>query len=142
MSQQQAFNPADEQEKLDLEMVEIHLLTEGIYRHYGFDFRDYSLDSPEVRPLIEQYLPADAGGVLAQFYTIPMIPQRHVMYVTYANRVQFLEDRQWIPVIGARYQMGADGVAVLLLVLTTFLGVLAALRRHDPASPRRLLSSP
>ena len=40
---------------------------------------------------------------------------------------QFLEDRPWIPVIGARYQMGADGVAVLLIVLTTFLGVLAAL---------------
>ncbi len=40
---------------------------------------------------------------------------------------QFLEDHQWIPVIGARYQMGADGVAVLLIVLTTFLGVLAAL---------------
>src|SRR5881275_2288117 len=41
--------------------------------------------------------------------------------------MQFLEDRQWIPVIGARYQMGADGVAVLLIVLTTFLGLLAAL---------------
>src|SRR3954453_23786177 len=45
MSQLPAFNPADEQEKLDLEMVEIHLLTEGIYRHYGFDFRDYSMPS-------------------------------------------------------------------------------------------------
>src|SRR5436190_999354 len=40
---------------------------------------------------------------------------------------QFLEDHQWIPVIGARYQMGADGVAMLLIVLTTFLGLLAAL---------------
>jgi NADH-quinone oxidoreductase subunit M len=40
---------------------------------------------------------------------------------------QFLEDRQWIPIIGARYQMGVDGVAVLLIVLTTLLGVLAAL---------------
>jgi NADH-quinone oxidoreductase subunit M len=40
---------------------------------------------------------------------------------------QFLEDHQWIPVIGARYQMGVDGVSVLLIVLTTFLGVLAAL---------------
>ena len=29
--------------------------------------------------------------------------------------------------IGARYQMGADGVAMLLIVLTTFLGLLAAL---------------
>lgn len=41
--------------------------------------------------------------------------------------MQFLEDYQWIPVIGARYQMGADGVAVLLIVLTTLLGVIAAL---------------
>jgi len=41
--------------------------------------------------------------------------------------MQFTEDHLWIPVIGARYQMGADGVAVLLIVLTTFLGVLAAL---------------
>ena len=41
--------------------------------------------------------------------------------------MQFLEDRQWIPVIGARYQMGVDGVAVLLIVLTTLLGVIAAL---------------
>ena len=41
--------------------------------------------------------------------------------------MQFLEDHEWIPVIGARYQMGADGVAVLLIVLTTLLGVIAAL---------------
>jgi len=41
--------------------------------------------------------------------------------------MQFLEDHEWIPVIGARYQMGVDGVAVLLIVLTTLLGVIAAL---------------
>src|SRR3982751_707573 len=41
--------------------------------------------------------------------------------------MQFLEDRQWIPIIGARYQMGVDGVAVLLIVLTTLLGAIAAL---------------
>jgi len=40
---------------------------------------------------------------------------------------QFLEDHKWIETIGARYQMGVDGVSVLLVVLTTFLGVLAAL---------------
>jgi NADH-quinone oxidoreductase subunit M len=44
-----------------------------------------------------------------------------------AGGMQFLEDCQWIPVIGARYQMGADGVAVLLIVLTTLLGVIASL---------------
>jgi NADH-quinone oxidoreductase subunit M len=41
--------------------------------------------------------------------------------------MQFLEDLPWIPVIGARYQMGVDGVAVLLIVLTTLLGVIACL---------------
>ena len=44
-----------------------------------------------------------------------------------AGGMQFLEDYQWIPIIGARYQMGVDGVAVLLIVLTTLLGVIAAL---------------
>jgi chemotaxis protein methyltransferase CheR len=35
----------EDQERLDLELIEIQLLTEGIFRHYGFDFRDYSLPS-------------------------------------------------------------------------------------------------
>src|SRR6058998_1773778 len=35
----------DESGKYDLERTEIKLLTEGIYRHYGFDFRDYSMPS-------------------------------------------------------------------------------------------------
>ncbi|HKO56870.1 MAG TPA: protein-glutamate O-methyltransferase CheR [Thermoanaerobaculia bacterium] len=34
-----------DQERLDLEEIEVQLLTEGIFRHYGFDFRDYSLPS-------------------------------------------------------------------------------------------------
>src|SRR5512140_858732 len=38
-------NLTSEQEKHDLEIIEVQLLTEGIYRHYGFDFRDYSLPS-------------------------------------------------------------------------------------------------
>src|SRR5215212_8190735 len=41
--------------------------------------------------------------------------------------MQFIEDLQWIPIIGARYQMGADGVAVLLITLTTLLGIIASL---------------
>jgi uncharacterized membrane protein len=46
-----------------------------------------------VRQLIAEHLPAEAGGVLSQFYIIPMIPQRHVMYITLHHRAQFLEDR-------------------------------------------------
>lgn len=50
-----------------------------------------------------------------------------VAYDRTLGGMQFLEDHQWIPVIGARYQMGVDGVAVLLILLTTLLGVIAAL---------------
>ncbi len=53
------------------------------------------------------------------------------LYLLYYNRtlggMQFIEDHSWIPVIGARYQMGADGVSVLLILLTTLLGVISAL---------------
>jgi chemotaxis protein methyltransferase CheR len=40
-----ALTQPEDQAKLDLELVEIQLLTEGIFRHYGFDFRDYSMPS-------------------------------------------------------------------------------------------------
>jgi len=63
MTQLPAFNPADEQVKLDLEMVEIHLLTEGIYRHYGFDFRDYSL--PSLRRRIWKRVYAEGLGTIS-----------------------------------------------------------------------------
>jgi NADH-quinone oxidoreductase subunit M len=48
-------------------------------------------------------------------------------YDSAAGGMQFLEDHQWIPIVGARYQMGIDGVAMLLVVLTTLLGWIAAL---------------
>jgi chemotaxis protein methyltransferase CheR len=40
-----ATSTLDEQHRLELEEIEVKLLTEGIYHHYGFDFRDYSLPS-------------------------------------------------------------------------------------------------
>lgn len=40
---------------------------------------------------------------------------------------QFVEDMQWIPTIGARYIFGIDGISLLLLLLTTFLGSISIL---------------
>ncbi|HXO22712.1 MAG TPA: NADH-quinone oxidoreductase subunit M [Thermoanaerobaculia bacterium] len=40
---------------------------------------------------------------------------------------QFTEDHTWIESIGVRYQFGIDGIALLLILLTTLLGVLAFL---------------
>src|SRR6201998_702220 len=40
---------------------------------------------------------------------------------------QFRESATWIPSIGARYTLGMDGISFLLVMLTTFLGMLAIL---------------
>src|ERR1700692_2175888 len=40
-----SFPAAEQQEKVDLEGIEGDLLTRGIYQHYGFAFRAYSLPS-------------------------------------------------------------------------------------------------
>ncbi len=40
---------------------------------------------------------------------------------------QFIEEHQWIPTIGAKYIFGIDGISLLLLLLTTFLGFISIL---------------
>ncbi len=48
---------------------------------------------------------------------------------------QFRESHAWIPSIGVRYEFGIDGIALLLVLLTTLLGLIAFLsswsRDHD-----------
>ncbi|MCS7078594.1 MAG: NADH-quinone oxidoreductase subunit M [Chloracidobacterium sp.] len=41
--------------------------------------------------------------------------------------LQFMETADWIPAIGAKYQLGVDGLALTLVMLTTFLGPIVAL---------------
>jgi chemotaxis protein methyltransferase CheR len=53
----------DDQAKAELEEIEIRLLTEGIYRHYGFDFRDYSF--PSLRRRIWKRVYAEGLGTIS-----------------------------------------------------------------------------
>jgi NADH-quinone oxidoreductase subunit M len=74
----------------------------------------------------------DQGSLIKKFTTVwfGLAFVASLVLLSYDRGIggmQFLEDHQWIPIIGARYQMGVDGVAVLLIVLTTLLGVIAAL---------------
>lgn len=50
--------------------------------------------------------------------------------------MQLIEDAEWIPIIGARYQLGVDGVSALLIALTALLGLLAALSSWGSISRR------
>jgi NADH-quinone oxidoreductase subunit M len=82
--------------------------------------------------LILAVMKKDQSGLIKKFATawfaLDFIGSLWLLkYNSASGGMQFLEDHQWIPVIGARYQMGADGVAVLLITLTTLLGVIASL---------------
>jgi NADH-quinone oxidoreductase subunit M len=50
---------------------------------------------------------------------------------------QFRESHAWIPGIGVRYEFGIDGMALLLVLLTTLLGVLAFLSSWSAITTRQ-----
>ena len=41
--------------------------------------------------------------------------------------LQFIENHEWIPLIGARYQLAIDGLSLVLVMLTTLLGVVSVI---------------
>src|SRR5215210_2629123 len=55
-----------------------------------------------------------------------------------SGELQFVQNANWIPVIGARYHVGIDGVSLPLFVLTYLLGLLCAIytSRYVPAPGR------
>ncbi len=54
-----------------------------------------------------------------------------------APRYQFYENHDWIPSIGAHYTLGIDGISLLLVILTTFLGAISILSSWSAIKMRR-----
>jgi NADH-quinone oxidoreductase subunit M len=50
---------------------------------------------------------------------------------------QFEETADWIPSIGAKYHLGIDGISLLLVMLTTFLGMIAILSSWSAIKQRQ-----
>src|SRR5687768_5458666 len=86
-----ALTIAEDQEKLDLEMIEIQLLTEGIYRHYGFDFRDYS--TPSLRRRIWKRIYAEGlttvSGLLEKVLHDPQSMERLLLDLSINTTAMF-----------------------------------------------------
>jgi len=61
------------------------------------------------------------------FVSIPLMTGLGAMkgYDRALGGLQFIEDHDWIPLIGARYQLGVDGLSLVLVMLTTLLGVVS-----------------
>ena len=86
--------------------------------------------------LILAFMKKDQSSLIKRFATawfalVFVVSLWLLKYDRVTGGMQFLEDHEWIPIIGARYQMGVDGVSVLLIVLTTLLGAIAALSSWD-----------
>jgi NADH-quinone oxidoreductase subunit M len=66
--------------------------------------------------------------VLCFLISIPLITglgSRGSGYDRSLGGLQFIEDHDWIPLIGARYQLGVDGLSLMLVMMTTLLGVIS-----------------
>jgi NADH-quinone oxidoreductase subunit M len=68
-------------------------------------------------------LVGNAFGVLGFLISLPLVVHFPSGFEGYA----FLESSPWIPSIGARYSLGLDGISLLLVMLSTLLGMLAML---------------
>ena len=71
---------------------------------------------------------ANAWIVLCFLISIPLVtglPGSGPGYDRAMSGLQFIEDFEWIPLIGARYQLAVDGLALVLIMLTTLLGVIS-----------------
>jgi NADH-quinone oxidoreductase subunit M len=57
-------------------------------------------------------------------------------YVPATPGMQFVETLAWIPALNANYALGVDGIAIALIVLTTFTSVLVILGAWGPIEER------
>jgi NADH-quinone oxidoreductase subunit M len=62
-------------------------------------------------------------GVLGFLVSLPLV----VHFQAGNGGYQFTETADWIPSIGAKYALGIDGISLLLVMLTTLLGMIAIL---------------
>ncbi|MFQ3582138.1 MAG: NADH-quinone oxidoreductase subunit M [Chloracidobacterium sp.] len=88
---------------------------------------------PLVGAAIVFFLDKRSTDLIKQFATVWMavcflVSLPLVLMWNYDVRgLQFMETAEWIPMIGAKYQLGVDGFALTLVMLTTFLGPIVAL---------------
>jgi NADH-quinone oxidoreductase subunit M len=67
-------------------------------------------------------------------FLISLIP--FFLFDPSAAAMQFFERADWIPALGIRYEVGVDGISLLLIVLTTFLMPLTVLSAWDSVHER------
>jgi NADH-quinone oxidoreductase subunit M len=75
---------------------------------------------PRDLPLLHR-LVGNLFGVLGFLVSLPLM----LHFPAGSGGYEFRETAEWIPSIGAKYSLGADGISMLLVMLTTLLGMIA-----------------
>ncbi len=75
---------------------------------------------------------ANGFGLLGFLVSLPL----WFAFDSAASGFQFVEKHDWIPSIGVQYFFGVDGIAALLILLTTLLGFIAILSSWTAISER------
>jgi NADH-quinone oxidoreductase subunit M len=75
---------------------------------------------PRENPFLHRIV-GNVFGILGFLVSLPLVFHFPAGLETYT----FVESSDWIPSIGARYTLGLDGISFLLVMLTTFLGMIA-----------------
>ncbi len=86
---------------------------------------------PRERPDVARWL-ALATTLVAFAFSLIMLAG----FRTAATGFQFTEDVPWIPYFGIHYQVGVDGISILLIVLTTLLTAISVLASFRPIQER------
>jgi len=80
---------------------------------------------------------ANITALLGFLVSIPLITAfNDPRYIDGATGFRFVFDRPWIPLIGAHYKLGIDGISMLLVLLTTLLGTIAVLSSWSAITER------
>ncbi len=86
---------------------------------------------PRDRPQVARWL-AFATTLVALGWSLVMLAG----FATGAGGFQYVEDVPWIPVFGIHYQVGVDGISLILIILTTLLTAVSVLASFRPIQER------
>src|SRR5437867_7755770 len=80
---------------------------------------------------------ANITAFLGLLVSLPLITSfNDPRYVDQSSGFRFVFEVPWIPLIGAKYKFGIDGISLLLVLLTTLLGFIAILSSWNAVTER------
>jgi NADH-quinone oxidoreductase subunit M len=103
----------------------------------GFPLLSAIVFAPAIGALLLLFVPGTNLRLIKQIALIAALASfvlslRLIGYDTGGAEFQFREDLPWIEAFGMRYSMGVDGLAVVLVLLTTLLSVVAIIYSFEP----------